>query len=390
MNRDELLQRFLKTRSKTEYIVSPLKTGDFESQPVEWVSPPKWHLGHTTWFFEQFLLNEASPKYTWHNEDFAYLFNSYYNTIGERVLRANRGNLTRPLVEEVLEYRKAITTRVTDFIQENELNQEQHDIIELGINHEQQHQELLLTDLKYILGNNPLFPSYDGIARVSSENSAKQEWITIPESKYTIGHKDSSFCYDNELAKHQVFLHEFEVSNQLITNGEYLEFLSSGGYSSFEYWLDEGWAWVQNNEIQCPMYWHKQNGEWYNYTLAGYQKVNPNEVLSHISYYEAAAFAEWKGMRLLTEFEWEAASEQFDWGKRWEWTASSYSPYPGFDKPEGAVGEYNGKFMVNQMVLRGASVATAPNHSRKTYRNFFHPHFQWQFSGIRLAKKQRL
>lgn len=390
MNKEELKQRFEHTRAITEELVAPLTAGDFESQPVEWVSPPKWHLGHTTWFFEQFLLKESWANYEWYNHDFAYLFNSYYNTVGDRVLRANRGNLTRPVVEEVLEYRKAITERVLNYIETNELTLKQYDIIELGINHEQQHQELLLTDLKYILGNNPLLPNYDGKARVASENSGNKEWIKIDEGNYIIGHNEEGFCYDNELSRHQVFLHEFEVSNQLITNGEFLEFMNSGGYSNFEYWLDEGWAWIQKNNISSPMYWHNQNDTWYNYTLAGYQKVKPDEILCHISFYEAAAFAEWKGMRLPTEFEWEVAADKLNWGARWEWTASSYLPYPGFDKPEGAVGEYNGKFMINQMVLRGASVATSPNHSRKTYRNFFHPHFQWQFSGIRLAKKQRL
>ncbi len=390
MNTKELLERFKATRSYTEKIVEPLTPGDFESQPVEWVSPPKWHLGHTTWFFEQFFLVENKADYKWHNEDFAFLFNSYYNTIGDRVLRANRGNLTRPLVEEVLDYRKSVTERVCVYLETHTLTPEQFEIIELGINHEQQHQELLLTDLKYVLGNNPLFPSYDGTARVSSTNEGDQNWIKIPEGIYSIGYDGSEFCYDNELAKHQVFLHDFEVSNHLVANGEFIEFIDAGGYSNFEYWLDEGWSWIQKENLSCPMYWFNQNGEWNNYTLAGYQKVNPNEILSHISYYEAAAFAEWKGMRLPTEFEWEVASDNFKWGKRWEWTASNYLPYPGFDKPEGAVGEYNGKFMMNQMVLRGASVATAPKHSRKTYRNFFHPHFQWQFSGIRLAKKQQL
>ena len=390
MKKSEVLKQFIATRNYTEKMVEPLTAGDFESQPVEYVSPPKWHWGHTTWFFEQFLLTESAIDYKWFDDDFAFLFNSYYNTIGSRVLRAERGNLTRPVVEEVLNYRKEITNRMTSWMSQNELTDKQLDLIVLGINHEQQHQELLLTDIKYILGHNPLFPSYDGKARVESKNQGELKWINVKEGLHSIGFNGEDFCYDNELSKHTVFLHEFDISNQLITNGEFIEFIGSKGYENFDYWLDEGWSWVHKNQIDSPKYWYHENGEWHHYTLAGYQKVNPNDILSHISYYEAAAFAEWKGMRLPTEFEWEAASDKFDWGTRWEWCASSYLPYPGFDKPEGAVGEYNGKFMMNQMVMRGASVATAPNHSRKTYRNFFHPHFQWQFSGIRLAKKQKV
>ena len=390
VDKNEVLKQFIATRNYTEKIVEPLAVGDFESQPVEWVSPPKWHLGHTTWFFEQFLLAESISDYKWFDDDFAFLFNSYYNTIGKRVLRTDRGNLTRPIIEEVFTYRKEITLRMTNWMSDNELSDQQLKLIELGINHEQQHQELLITDIKYILGHNPLFPVYDGIAKVEIENVTSQEWISLKEGIYSIGNEGEKFCYDNELSKHQVFLHEFEISNRLVSNGDFIEFIEAGGYTNFDYWLDEGWAWVKEKKVNSPKYWFQENGDWFHYTLAGYKKVQPNDVLCHVSYYEAVAYAEWKGMRLPTEYEWEAASDKLDWGSRWEWCASSYMPYPGFDKPEGAVGEYNGKFMVNQMVLRGSSAATAPNHSRKTYRNFFHPHFQWQFSGIRLAKKQKI
>ena len=222
-------------------------------------------------------------------------------------------------------------------------------------------------------------------SRIHSRNSS-DGWTSVKEGVYEIGYVGNGFCYDNELGRHKVYLHDFKISKSLVTNGEYIEFIEAGGYEDFNLWLDEGWAWVQNERVKSPLYWKQVDGVWNQFTLGGLKRVNPDEILCHISFYEAAAFAEWKGLRLPTEFEWEIASDKFDWGTRWEWTNSAYLPYPGFDKADGAIGEYNGKFMINQMVLRGASVATSPNHSRKTYRNFFHPHFQWQFTGIRLAK----
>jgi len=256
----------------------------------------------------------------------------------------------------------------------------------LGINHEQQHQELLMTDLKYSLGHNPIFPVYHKDSNLVNDTNSKKGFVSVDDGIYSIGHKGDGYHFDNELGQHKVFLHAFEIANELVTNGEFMEFMEAGAYSNFQYWLDEGWTWVNSNDISAPLYWHKIQGTWYYYTLAGLKPVNKNAILSHISFYEANAFAAWKGMRLATEFEWEIASDQLNWGKRWEWTNSAYLPYPNFKIDKGAVGEYNGKFMVNQMVLKGASVVTYPDHSRSTYRNFFHPQMQWQFSGIRLAK----
>lgn len=383
---NSLQEQFSSIRSHTEYLCSPLEVEDYVPQPIYYVSPPKWHLGHTTWFFEEFLLKPQLEGYQEFHPDFSFLFNSYYNTVGERVLRAERGNLTRPIVEEVYAYRKYVNENMLMFL-ERELNEELLNVLQVGMNHEQQHQELLLTDLKYTLGHNPLFPVYRKEAHFSGTQNQETGFVQMKEGIYEIGHTGEEFCYDNEMGRHKVYLHAYEISKAQVTNGEFLEFMQDGGYERFDLWLDEGWYWRNENEIVAPMYWHKIDNEWHNYTFGGLKKVNPDDVLCHISFYEAAAFAEWKGMRLPTEFEWEAACHQLKWGNRWEWTNSAYLPYPGFDKPDGAIGEYNGKFMVNQMVLRGASTVTPEGHSRPTYRNFFHPNFRWQFNGIRLAKK---
>ncbi len=377
--------KYASVRQLTESHCQPLKTEDYIPQPVAYISPPKWHLGHTTWFFEEFVLKKHMPDYSEFNMDFSYIFNSYYNAVGDRVLRADRGNLTRPSVEMVYAYRKYVDEHMNQLLQNED--QSIAALVELGLNHEQQHQELLLTDLKYILGHNPLFPVYKSGFNLTAQKNSESGYLKIAEGIHEIGYDGGGFCYDNELGRHRVFLHEFEISKTLVTNGEYMDFIADGGYERFELWLDEGWAWVNNEKVSGPKYWHLINGKWHNYTLAGLLPVNEKDVLCHISYYEAGAFAEWKNERLPTEFEWEAASKSLDWGQRWEWTGSAYLPYPGFAKPPGAIGEYNGKFMVNQMVLRGASTATSPNHSRRTYRNFFHPQYQWQFTGIRLARR---
>ncbi|HYJ90246.1 MAG TPA: ergothioneine biosynthesis protein EgtB, partial [Pyrinomonadaceae bacterium] len=257
----------------------------------------------------------------------------------------------------------------------------------LGLNHEQQHQELFLTDLKYTFSLNPLFPVYrEDFAIEEKTESGAESFVELEGGIYDIGYDRDGFCFDNELARHKVYLNDFEISKRLVTNIEFLEFIQDGGYSDHRLWHSEGWDWVNQNQVDSPLYWHQRDGEWFHFTLAGLRPLPLDAPVCHISFYEAAAFTEWREMRLPTEFEWETASDKFNWGLRWEWTNSAYLPYPGFKKVAGAVGEYNGKFMINQMVLRGASVATPEGHSRKTYRNFFHPHLRWQFTGIRLAR----
>lgn len=380
-----LLKSYQQIRDRSSQICSPLRTEDYVVQPVVDVSPPKWHLGHTTWFFETFFLKPFVYGYQEFNTDYNFVFNSYYETIGNRVIRTDRGNLSRPTVEEVYQYRHYVDQSMEKFIGGNELTTEQLTILETGLNHEQQHQELLYTDIKYILGHNPLFPPYSTNVRKNHEDTSGQ-FVKIPKGNYEIGFTGDGFCFDNELGRHTVYLNDFEIRTGLVSNAEYLEFINDGGYRNFRYWHSEGWEWVKTGDVQAPLYWHKINGDWFSYTLAGLKPLDLTGQLCHISYYEACAFAEWKGLRLPTESEWEIASEQISWGNRWEWTNSAYLAYPGYKKAEGALGEYNGKFMVNQMVLRGASEVTCPGHSRKTYRNFFHPHLRWQFTGIRLAK----
>lgn len=381
----DLSSSFKSTRSYTEELCAPLRTEDYVPQADFFTSPTKWHLAHTTWFFEEMVLKQHLEDYRIFHQDFSFLFNSYYNTIGERTLRKERGLITRPSVKEVYAYRKHVDHYMRVLLESN-LSTQVKEIIVLGLNHEQQHQELLLTDLKYTLFRNPTFPVYKEGFNLSNTESKDTGFLKMDEGIYEVGYQGEGFCFDNELGRHKVFLHKFEISKKLITKGEYLEFVNSGGYRDFKYWLDEGWAWVNENKKQAPLYWKYIDGQWFEYTLSGLRPLEIEAELCHVSYYEAAAFATWKEMRLPTEFEWEAASSQLNWGSRWEWTASAYLPYPNFKIAEGAVGEYNGKFMINQMVLRGASSATSPGHSRPSYRNFFHPQFEWQFTGIRLVK----
>jgi ergothioneine biosynthesis protein EgtB len=381
-----LLAFYTETRQKTEQLCNPLQIEDYVVQPIVDVSPPKWHLGHTTWFFEEFILKKFYKEYEQFDADFAFVFNSYYETMGKRVVRADRGNLSRPSVSKVYQYRKYVDEAMSRLLNTELWDNELRQVLEIGIHHEKQHQELLLTDIKYILGNNPLLPVYDKNFREFSEITKPRNWLSVKPGIYKIGHQKKDFCYDNELGVHQVYLHEFQIASTLVTNEEYIAFIEDHGYESFQFWHAEGWDWVKNNKVAAPLYWHKLDNTYYNYTLNGLQPVNPKGPVTHLSYFEAFAYAQWKGLRLPTEFEWEAAQEKFDWGKRWEWTESAYLPYPGYKKAEGALGEYNGKFMVNQKVLRGGSVATAQKHTRHTYRNFFHPHLQWQFTGLRLAK----
>lgn len=382
---ENYLNRYQEIRKTTESICEPLETEDYVAQPISDVSPPKWHLAHTTWFFETFLLKEFSKDYREFHPQFAFLFNSYYVSAGERMLRPNRGNMTRPTVEEIYQYRKYVDVAVGELLS-HIITDEMKNILEIGFNHEQQHQELLFYDIKYILGHNPLFPAYDkGFEEYFTEDW-EHDWVHINKGNYKIGFEGKGFSFDNEHNYHEVHLEGAKISNRLVTNGEYAEFIEAKGYENHKHWHSDARAWLEETGISAPLYWHKIDGKWHYYTLAGLKPINKDAPLMHISFYEAYAFAEWKGLRLPTEFEWETASNLFDWGKRWEHTGSAYLPYPGYKKPAGAIGEYNGKFMVNQMVMRGASRATSINHSRKTYRNFFHPHLQWHFSGIRLAK----
>lgn len=400
-------------RKRSVELCTPLSTEDFVVQPVTDVSPPKWHLAHITWFFENFILVPHMSGYKVFNDSYNYLFNSYYESVGKKALRTNRGNLTRPSVDEIMRYRQYVDKYLIEFLEnERKLIPSLKYLLQLGLNHEEQHQELLLTDIKYILGNNPLFPEYSKSKNRKEEPVKELSFTEIKEGLYPIGYSGNGFCFDNERGHHIVFLHNYRIANRLINNGEYLEFMKDGAYDNFRYWLSDGWDWVKNNQVKAPEYWHKINNHWHSYTLSGLQKIRPNDPVTHVSFYEADAFARWKRLRLPTEFEWETAcniispeipgsanfaetgnyepvnsrkNPQF-YGDAWEWTNSAYLPYPFYKQEAGALGEYNGKFMINQMVLRGGSCATPKRHIRRTYRNFFQPDKRWQFTGIRLAQ----
>ena len=382
----DYLSQYRKIRGLTLSLCAPLQKEDFVVQPAQNISPPKWHLAHTTWFFETFILKANMPTYQEFNTAYNFLFNSYYESVGDHAQQAGRGHFSRPTVEEIIAYREHVD-RFMDLFLAEPIEEDLAETLILGLHHEQQHQELLLTDLKYILGNNPLFPPYFTAGKEPEKHHLPDDKpILMPEGIYEIGHTGEGFCFDNEMKKHKVYLQEYAIDSQLISNRDFLEFIESGGYQDFRFWHSEAWEWLKENKVNSPLYWHKINNEWQEYTLWGLHPLALQQPVCHVSYYEAAAFAAWAGMRLPTEEEWEAAADKFNWGRRWEWTGSAYLPYPGFQKREGATGEYNGKFMINQMVLRGASDATAKGHSRKTYRNFFHPAARWQYSGIRLAQ----
>jgi ergothioneine biosynthesis protein EgtB len=380
-----MIARFKKIRSQTETLCVALKPEDFLLQPVEFVSPVKWHLAHSTWFFENFILKPFYSGYTEFDPNFGFLFNSYYESEGPRTARNQRGNLSRPSVEEVFEYRTYVNSAVEKMSLAGSINPELSSLFELGLQHEQQHQELLITDLKYCFSLNPIDIPVLGLNEFQIENSAPSS-IVIAEGIYEIGFGGNGFCFDNELNRHKVYINQFAMSNQLVSIGEWLDFMEDGGYENPLLWHAEGWDWVKLNSIKAPLYWEEKSGVICTFTLNGRKPIDPHAAVSHISFYEASAFADWAGKRLPTEAEWEVASTQFKWGNLWEWTNSAYLPYPGYKKSKGAIGEYNGKFMINQHVLRGSSLATPFGHSRNTYRNFFHPHLRWQFTGLRLAE----
>jgi len=381
-----LVHEFLSMRKATTDICRPLLTEDYSVQPVDFVSPPKWHLAHTTWFWEEFVLAKYKQKYKRYNDTYAYLFNSYYNNMGDRVDRQMRGINSRPAVSEIYEYRAYVNHQMEQLLEDEKNNKELKKLVEIGIHHEQQHQELLFYDIKFILGHQPYHPAYATGYEMKKVN-VEEQWIDIDEGIYDIGHSGDSFSFDNELGRHKQYLNNYSINTNVVTNGQFLEFIKAGGYQDFNLWHDEGLFWKDTNQILAPLYWHQKDDVWYEYDLHGLQPLVLDEAVRHLSFYEAFAYAEWKDMRLPTEYEWEVAATHLNKGHTWEWTYSAYLPYPNFQKAPGALGEYNGKFMINQMVLRGSSRVTADEHSRDTYRNFFHPSMRWQYAGFRLAKK---
>lgn len=414
---EALVSRFEEVRGYTESLAAPLSPEDQTVQSMPDVSPTKWHRAHVTWFFETFLLAEHQPGFTPYEEKYWFLFNSYYESLGPRYSRPDRGLITRPGVHEVGDYRTAVDTRVRDLVAglDDGTLEKIAPTIELGFHHEQQHQELLLMDIKHVLSRNPLQPTYAG-APVQGGEPGALGWLDVEGGLVEVGHRGEGFSFDNELPPHRQWLEPYRVADRLVTNGEWLEFMADGGYARAELWLSDGFARIKADGWDSPLYWTQLDGVWFEHTLHGTWPVDPDLPVTHVSHYEADAYASWAGKRLPTEGEWEHAvrvdgQEQAHGnladrdsfhpqaataapagstlrqvhGDCWEWTASAYLPYPGFHAPEGAVGEYNGKFMSNQMVLRGGCALTSPGHARTTYRNFFPPSARWAMSGVRLA-----
>ena len=420
----ELAKTFEQIRLQTEKLCEPLEAEDYTVQTMLDVSPTKWHLGHTSWFFETFVLKVYLKNYREFHPKYNYLFNSYYNTIGDRHARLHRGNLTRPFVKEIYAYRKHVTENMLSFLQnknkEGDVLEKIIPVISIGINHEQQHQELILTDIKHVFSQNPLYPVYSSNFSTSTKDKVKKiNWFSFASGVTDLGTDgEEKFCFDNESPKHKVFIEDYQLADRLVTNGEYLEFIEDKGYDNHYLWLSEGWDLVKRGEIDKPFYWVKRDGQWHEFTLEGMNPLKLDQPVAHLTYFEAEAYARWANCHLPTESEWENGikymamkdllNKPFDIhprpfreyqnkdgkkikrenmvGELWEWTSSHYSPYPRYDFSKDAIGEYNGKFMSNQFVLRGASCITPEKHVRITYRNFFPTNTKWQFSGIRLAR----
>ena len=404
-----LIRRFLSVRALSEALVARLSDADATVQSMEDASPAKWHLAHTTWFFETFVLRDHVPDYRLHDARFPFLFNSYYEAEGERHARPRRGVVTRPTLAEVLTYRRAVTDAVAEAAAT--LPAEALALVELGCHHEQQHQELLVTDILHLFSCNPLEPAlYPPERKVPVPVPPAMGWVARAPGPARIGHGGDGFAFDCERPAHPTLLHPHAIADRTVTNGEWAAFIADGGYAEARHWLADGWAWVKANGIEAPLYWRQDDGVWTRFGLDGRRAIDPAAPVTHVSFFEADAYASWAGARLPTEAEWEAAAGDADpdggnqmdggsaveprpsaggpawFGDVWEWTGSAYRPYPGFRPAEGAVGEYNGKFMSGQFVLRGGSCATPRGHLRASYRNFFYPHQRWQFTGVRLAR----
>lgn len=410
-----LAETYRQVRQFSERLVAPLSAEDCMVQSMDDVSPTRWHLAHTTWFFETFILAQESG-YQRFDEQFHFLFNSYYNTLGQQFPRGRRGHVSRPGLERIMSYRRHVDEVLLDRLQSSQFAAQYAPLIQIGVQHEQQHQELILTDIKHVLACNPTWPKYQDLPfdqTTSSGTHAIGEKLAVEAGLYEVGFDAEGFSFDNESPRHKVYVPRFELERQLVTCGEYLEFMAAEGYSRPEHWLSLGWSTVNEQAWQAPLYWQQHQGQWWQFTLAGLVSVDPQAPVTHVSFFEADAYARWRGARLPTEFEWEIAAAHTDMaadepfvdylldhqlavhpmrsphglcGGVWQWTSSSYLGYPGYRPAVGAVGEYNGKFMCDQHVLRGGSVATHRTHVRPTYRNFFPATARWQFSGIRLAK----
>ena len=408
------LQQYRTVRACSEALAAPLSAEDQQVQSMPDVSPTKWHLAHVTWFFETFLLKEHLPGYRPFDAAFAYLFNSYYEAVGPRHARPARGLLTRPSLEDVLDYRRHVDEAMARLV--DAPDDSLAPLVTLGLNHEQQHQELLLMDIKHVFSCNPLYPAYWPVPAARLGETVPLRWAEVASGIRAIGHDGDGFAFDNEGPRHEALLRDFRIASRLVTNGEYLEFVADGGYARPEFWFMDGIETARRDGWAAPLYWRRIDDAWFEFTLAGLRPLDPAAPVAHLSYYEAAAYAAWSGKRLPTEAEWECAAAALPRdieqganlldsdrlhpapaagnggrprqmiGDLWEWTQSAYCAYPGYRPTAGAIGEYNGKFMANQMVLRGGSCVTPPGHIRTTYRNFFYPHQRWMFSGIRLAE----